>query len=346
MYWKGVVCVTWQNLFALCGIDETVQSLTGIYSSESAAEQELEHWFSSVDFESLPPEVSCMAAVAAAGNGFSGTPADLIPRLRGIIKYVHTLNAGMISGVCMLGEALNKAQIPLILLGDTALYLTSPKAPERHLWQMRIGVPEADYSHTLKIAREAGFRVEEYRYTALVSQNATRQITIIPLPGSAGLWQGASECKKGNAVFLCPERGEVLISVCQDTFRALTRNTPRSAMIRWVMDFTSLSRQLTEQDWHLAAKAAKQEQACAHVYLLCMLYAGMTGQYPAQTSLFGDGRDADTLLKALECYLSHPKKGGKLRRSYLLCRMRRPDSAFAAALLFLRQILRKALPGD
>lgn len=287
-----------------------------------------------------------MAAVTAARNGFSGTPADLIPRLRGIIKYAHTLNAGMISGVCMLGEALNKAQIPLILLGDTALYLTSPKAPERHLWQMRIGVPETDYSHTLNIAREAGFRVEEYRYTALASQNATRQITIIPLPGSAGLWQGASEYKKGNAVFLCPARSEVLISVCQDAFRALTRNTPRSAMIRWAVDFRCLSQQLSEQDWLLAAKAAKREHATAHVYLLCMLYAGMTGQYPAQTSQFGDGRDADALLATLECYLSHPKRGGKLRRSYLLCRMRRPDSALAAAFLFLRQILRKVIPGD
>ena len=338
--------MTWKNLFALCGFDETFQSLAGIYSSESTSEQDLECWFSSVDFESLPPEVSCMAAVTAARNGFAGTPTALIPRLRGINKYVHTLNAGMISGVCMLGEVLNKAQIPLILLGDTALYLSCPDAPERHLWQMRVGVPEKDYNRSLNYAREAGFRVEEYRYTALVCQSATQQITIVPLSESAGLWRGAAEHKKGNAVFLCPERSEILISVCQDTFRALTQNTPRRAMIRWAVDFARLLRQMSEQDWLRAAQAAKQEQACAHVYLLCMLYAEMTGRYPSQIPLFGDGRDAMVLLDTLECYLSHPKKGRKLRRSYLLCRMRRPDSALATATLFLRQVFAKILPDN
>lgn len=335
-----------QQILSLCGMEESLCRLMGLYCKQHPSEEEISRWFSEIEFEALPPEVSCMAAAMAAANGYTGTPKELIPRLRGIVKYVHTLNAGMFSGVCMLGEALNKAQIPLILLGDTALYLTNPKTPERHLWQMRLGVPETDYSHTLKIAREAGFRVEEYRYSALASQNATRQITIIPMPESAGLWQGASEYKKGNAVFLCPERSEVLISVCQDAFRALTRNSPRSAMIRWTVDFRCLSQQLTEQDWLLAAKAAKRERASAHVYLLCMLYAGMTGQYPAQTFLFGDRRDADTLLDALECYLSRPKKGGRLRRAYLLCRMRRPDSALAAVLLLLQQVLRKVLPGD
>lgn len=326
------------DITTLCDLGKEAQALSRLYSFAPVTAQELEQWFSSVDFEALPPEVSCMAAATAARNGFAGVPAAFAPRLRGIIKYVHTLNAGMLSGVCTLGEALNHAQLPVLLLDDTALYLSGEDASERHLWQVRIGVRKQDYVHALDIARQAGWDVEVFPYTAVARQNATRQVTVIPVEDTSYLWCNTSALKKGNAVFLCPEIAAILVGINQNAFRALTRPTPRAAIIRWSMDMKRLSARLTLADWHRAAELARNEHVCSHMHLLFMVYAALSGNPCVHKDLFGTQEDAEHLLKLLTAFLSCRHR---VRRLYLLCRLRRPDSILYAIKLFLRQVLRK-----
>lgn len=115
------------QLIRLCGLDDTACSLAAIYCRGNG----LSPWFAEVDFEALRPEVSCMAAAAGSATGFSDVPETLIPRLKGIVKYVHTLNTGMAAGVCTLAAALNQAGITPLLLDDTALYLNWPTATQR-----------------------------------------------------------------------------------------------------------------------------------------------------------------------------------------------------------------------
>lgn len=331
-----------QQVFsALCGFDNAAKKLVSIYCNASAPGQELKNWFSSVDFEVLPQDVTCMAAMAAARTDFAAAPEALVPRLRGFVKYVHTLNAGMLSGLYLLGAALNKAEIPVILLNETALYLTYPDTLRRPLWQMRIGVPEEDYVHALDIAWENDFQVEQFQYSASARQNATRQITITPVAKDAALWQDAAELKKGNAVFLCPNTSDLLISICQDAFRALTKNAPRAAIVRWIMDMHVLLEHLSPQQWLCAAQKARQEKVCAHMHLLFLLYAEVTGSFSMDMSPFACGRDADTLLKLLKSFSTCPEKGQRIRRTYLLYRIRRPDSISGTVRLILRHTLRK-----
>lgn len=326
---------------ALCGLRHEAQALTRIYCSEPVSEQALNDWFASADFEALPSEVTCMAAVAGARIGFSGVPQTLAPRLRGIIKYVHTLNSGMMAGACMLGAALNKAKIPVLLLEDTALYMSCPNASQRHLWQMRLGVRRQDYSRTLDIAREAGWDVEEFLHTSAVRQGTMRQISITPVEDTSYLWSGAAELRKGNAVFLCPEAAAILIGINQSAFRALTKPNAHTAIVRWVMDMKLLLAQFTEADWHRAAEIAHKEHACSHMCLLLAAYAAVTGITPAQAELFGTERDAFRVLRLLQKFRGCTEKRQKLRRLFLLYRLRRPDCILCSVKLFLQHILNR-----
>jgi len=335
--------MTKQDYSALCKLSDAAQALLGIYHAAAPSAQALGTWFAGADFEALPSEITCMAAATAAAAGFSGVPQELIPRLRGIIKYVHTLNSGMMAGLCALGSALNRENIPVLLLEDTALYLSCPDAPQRQLWQMRIGVKKQDYDRALDVARRAGFTVETFLYSALAKQGVTRQITILPVDGSSWLWQGAGALKKGTAVFLCPQIAATFIGISQSAFRALTKPNPSSAIVRWSMDMKLLLGQFTSSDWSQAAEFAHKERAGSHMRLLLEAYASLSAAACTQTELFATGREAQRLFKLLTAFRATPEKGQSIRRLLLFCRLRRPDCLAAAARLFFKEVLKKLM---
>lgn len=102
-----------QDILSLCGLGEPARNLAEIYCKENISHQALHTWFTSVDFEKLLPQITCMASAAGKLTDFSGVPEDVIPRLRGIIRYVHTLNSGMLAGVWAVCAKMNEAGIPL-----------------------------------------------------------------------------------------------------------------------------------------------------------------------------------------------------------------------------------------
>lgn len=326
-----------QALYTLCGFDKDVQTLARIFT----AAREPGDWFSSVELDALPPEVSCMAAAAAAAREYAGVPQALVPRLRGIVRYVHTLNSGMISGLCALGTALNGAGIPALLLEDSALYLSCTQGPQRHLWQMRLGVPRQDYRRALETAREAGWTVEEFPYASMARQGVTRQVSIAPVDEASWLWRNTSQLKKGSAAFLCPENAAILMGLSQSAFRNLTKPNPRPATVRWCMDMALLLPRFTEADWQRTAALAAKDHVRSHMHLLLLAYGAMCGSDLPQRTLFGTQREALRLLELLEALRACPETGHKARRVFLLCRLRRPDSLARSTLFFFREALRK-----
>lgn len=317
------------QLIRLCGLDDTACSLAAIYCQNG----ELSQWFAGVDFEALRPEVSCMAAAAASTIDFSGVPEALIPRLRGIIKYVHTLNTGMTAGICTLATALNQAGITPLLLDDTALYLNWPTATQRHLWQMNIAVTPGEFSKVADIAQNAGFQVESVPGGMIIRRGVTQQIFAIALKDKAYQRRNATLLKKGTAQFLCPQPAAVLVGLIQRAFRALLRPNCRADILRWCMDMKHLLSQLSETDWQMAGQIAEAEHAQGHVHLLLAAYSQITG---TTTPGFGAAASAQTLLRLIPAFREKAK--GKL---WLFCRLRRPDSVPAATVVFIKEVLKK-----
>lgn len=330
-----------QKLTAFCGLDENAQALLGLYCRGAVSGTQLADWLAGVDFEALPPDISCLAAAAGADGNDTGVAPALIPRLKGIRKYVHTLNAGQLAGVCALAADLTRAGIPVLLLEDTALYMAQPDAARRHLWQTIIGVPAADYAQSLDIARQAGFELTVFQGAANARQGVLRQITIVPRAPSDYLWQGAEALKKGGADFLCPDSAALVIGLGRRTFRALTKADPRAAIVRWCMDMKLLLPLLSEADWQRIRRIAAEENARLHMGLLFTLYEAVTGRPPAPEGDFGSRKELDRLLSLLQAYRRCDEKGASVRRRFLLYRLRRPDSLRAAAALMLRQGLGK-----
>lgn len=327
----------------ICCLEQHAKELCAIYCREPVSAQALADWFGKVDFEALPPEVTCMAAAAGTLCRFSGVPEKEIPRLRGIVRYVHTLNSGMMSGICVMAGAMNKAGIDVLLLEETGLYLCCPEAPQRHLWQTRIGVRRQDLQKAARIIRDAGFTVDEYPTGAVARQGVTRQTAILALSENAFVWENARPWQRSGVNFLCPELAVAFVSIQQSAFRGLTGPAPRATILRWVMDMKQLLARMEEKDWVRALQIAKQEHACAHIRLLLEIYQELSGdanigKYAARFGTAGSIKHIPGMIRLLR---SLPEKGTRVRRAWLLCRLRRPDSLLRSGILFGKMVLKK-----
>lgn len=329
-----------QALFALCAFDEATASLSALYCGQTDP-QALSSWLSGRDFDALPSDLSCMAANAAAPF-FSQMPASPVPRLRGLLKYVHTLNAGMTAGLLSLAGQWHSENISILLLEDTALALSCAEGGRRQLWQLRIGVSKADYARAVEIAHQNGWEGEASPWAATLKQSTTRQLTLFPFDSHSYLWQNTTVLQKGSIPLLLPEPAALLMGLCQLGFRALTRQAPRAAMVHWVMDMKLLLSLMDESQWQRALQLARQENACCHVGLLLHIYAAISGG-TVDANAFCSFKEARKAAKLLEAFRTCPEKGHKAKRLLLLYRLRRPDSLPAALGLLGREIIKKKL---
>ena len=333
-----VIFMTDPAFFEFCGFDAQTQSLCAIYCQNRA--DDLSRWLSDADFDKLPSDLTCMAAVSAAAAGFDAMPQALAPRLRGLIKYVHALNSGMTAGMLSLASALHREGIRLLLLEDTALALTAPEGGQRQLWQLRIGVTKKDFSRAVALAHSAGWEGEASPWAATLTKGVTRQLTLFPFAESSYLWENAAPAQLGSGALLCPEPAAILMGMCQLGFRALLKKSPRAAMVHWVMDMKQLLSRFDEKHWQRALVLAKQEKALFHVGLMLHIYSGLCQDVPANR--FCTAAQAQHTANLIQAHRQCPEKGQKLRRVYLLHRLRRPDS-FPGALASLSGELIKKL---
>jgi len=328
-----------QQAKALCGMEGSLCRLIRLYGMRHPAEKEITDWFSGVDFEALRPEVSCMAAAMAAANDYKGVPSELIPRLRGISRYVHTLNSGMTAGLCALGKGFREAEIPVVLLGSTAVHLGYPEPPRRHIWQTQISVPEKDFSRAVELAERVGFLIELTPYGAAARQGNTRNVFI---RRDAGPAPEATPLTVGGVPFLLPGSAELLVSLCQTVFQLLSGAAPGAKLIPWIMDLHCVIG--ADPDWNGTAAAAAERSAASQVRLVLELYNSLMPNTLTVEILdrFGAEEHTAQLARLLPEYRSLQPGSARLKRLWLSTRIRNADSPSAVPGIFFRDLFRAA----
>lgn len=326
-----------QQAEALCGMEKSMRRLIELYCMQRPSEKEIADWFAGIGLDALRPEASCMAAAMVAANDYKGTPSELVPRLRGIIRYVHTLNSGMTSGLCALGKQFHEAGIPAVLLARTAVHLGYPKPPCRHIWQMQLSVPKADFPRTVALAGQAGFTVEQTPYSATARCGNTQCILIRKGMEYA---RGAKELTVNGVSFLLPNSGELLVSLAEAVFQALSGTGLGTNMIPWIMDLHCVI--ASTADWKAAAFAAKERGTAGQVRLVLELYnslapSTLTGEI---LDLFGT-QDHTARLAQLLLEYRNPKPGSsKLKQLWFSAQLKRDGAHLATLGLFLTSLLR------
>lgn len=336
-----------QQILTLCGIEESLRRLIGLYCTQHPTEKEITDWFSGVELDALRPEASCMAAAVSAGCDCAGVPQALIPRLKGIGRYVHALNSGMTAGLCALGKQFRQAGIPAVLFGSTAVHLGYPEPPRRHIWQAQISVPEGDFSQAVELAERAGFLIELTPFGADARRGNTQRVFI---RRDADPEQETTALTVGGVSFQLPGSATLLVSLSQGIFQLLSGAAPGAKLIPWIMDLHCIIG--AEPDWKAAAATAGERGTASQVRLVLELYNSLAPNILAGeiTALFGTADTAAQLAQLLLQYRTIKPGSARLKRLWLSARIRNVDLPSAVPGLFLkdlcRAVVRKLTPGN
>lgn len=335
------------QLAPLCGLEEALIRLIGLYGTCQAAEKNVTDWFSGVEFEALRPEASCLAAVIGADRDYAGVPRELIPRLQGIHRYVNTLNAGMTAGLCALGKVFREAEIPMLLTGSTAVHLGYPEPPRHHIWQMQLSVPAADFSRAAVLAEKAGFSLEVTPWTIIARKGNTQCVHIRKQTEPV---RHTAPVTVGSVSFQLPGSGELLVSLCESVFQLLSGTEPGAKLIPWLMDLRCVIG--AGPDWTEAAAAAGRRGTASQVRLVLELYGSLMPEgLPEEIMvLFGSEEHTLELVRLLPEYRSLRPGSAGLKRLWLSTRIRNVDSSGSTAVLFFKELcragVRKLTPGN
>lgn len=322
------------KMLTLLEIEPEVQKLLSIYCAETINEHDINAWFSSITFDDLRPEVSCLATATTAKNGFSEVPQALLPRLRGLQKYIHTLNAGVISGLLSLSKALECQNISMLLTQETGLYAEDPYVPQRQLWHTRIGLLPEDMEKATTIAERLGYSVERTPLAAVLKKGVMHNYVFIAMPKEHWIWDGAVSTR--GQTLLRPRYGAMLISQCQSGFRMLLSQSPKLGIVGWMMDMHLLMQKMDTHEWACAAKIATIDHATTQIALMLSIYDQLAGRNSStcpceQFKAYNTAQ----LQKILLAFKKLPSSGHRLRRLYLRCRLARPDSISATIKLMI-----------
>ncbi len=321
-----------KQALALWCIEDSVRSLIELYCTEQPTEAQIAGWFSGINFEALRPEVSCMAAAVSTLQSYAGVPKELIPRLRGIMKYVHTLNSGMTAGLLSLGKQCNQAQLPVMLLGGTAIHFSNPNPPRRHMWRMEIGISEDRFAQVVELAKETGFAVEQTPYSATARSGNTQCIFIRKGTESP---QNASPLTVSGVSFLLPCSADLLVSFAQTAFETLFTMESGIKLLPWLMDFHCLVE--GKPDWKAVAAVAKERSLSAQVRLILELYCTVAPSSAVEAALPLFGTEAQSA-KLGQLLLKYRKPGcSALKRRWLSGQIRTGASPLKALWLGFRR---------
>lgn len=199
-----------------------------------------------------------MASALAVRNDYAGVPEELVPRLRGIRRYVSTLNAGRMAGIMATVKALDQHGICPLLLQDTALRLKYPGALQRHMWQGELAVREEEYRDAVKLAEALGFTTEEHLSCTIARRGTTEYVILYPYGADRYLWEGAVPFPVGGANALMPDDHMVILGFAEYVWHCYPLEDAAMRLIRWIMDIHPVL-SAGKVDWETLAVQAKEK---------------------------------------------------------------------------------------
>lgn len=323
---------------ALCSLSPKEQELIRLYCSGSSSAEELSRWFSTLDFDALYSETAWLAASVSAANHYDGVPEAFIPRLKGILKYIHALNSGVLSALHYLGRLLRDEGIPLVLLKETALCVGFPQFSIGHLWMAEAAVPAADYPLVLKIAAHAGFEILPGTDCAIIRRGEVQQIALYAYAEWDFHALASGALMIPGTPFLMPKTEVLFLSLAQAFVETLKQPKPAGRIMARLVSLWHLEQ--SGLDAALLSKTARHQNSATvlQMTLQCMdMFLPDTGIRKIPLSP-GPRNQPEILAKDILSWRQLPPQGQRWKRLWLRVRIRTADHPAALAPAFTAEL--------
>ncbi len=207
-------------------------------------------FFETAGLEDRDSQQACALAAACRRTGGQGVPADLLPRLQGVVRY-HTVR-NPLEGQALAGmlAALGPAGTDVMLLGGEAMALLRPQDTVRRTGIFRLRMTcrrPADAARALKEA--GGYTVRTGKRSLFVQkQDKPGLLLRCRIDCAAGdsaearlLREDAAEGDFRGERVLLPGREALLCCLLADTYEAALRwEEPPAGRLQWAIDCAAM----------------------------------------------------------------------------------------------------------
>lgn len=240
----------------LCLSQELIDFLR-LYANNEATPEDLAAYYKTIQFDKLGGQHVCALAELSRRMEYQGVPRELVPRVRGILRYYTTWNAKQLQGFYWLSKLLNENGIDSMLMKGGAMKAYYMPRAIRYMGDIDFCVKQEDFDRVCKLAKDTGECETYASITHLTVERGEQKMDIHSSffktkrlqKEEAVFWKDAREIVwQGQKVYVpSPEHLLVLIlaNMFQDTIQG---NDYKSPWMRWLTDVIWLMEQYSP-DW-------------------------------------------------------------------------------------------------
>ena len=267
------------TVVANLGIEHTITGdLLNLYFVRATEPDSLAAFFTKYDIELLEYQCVWLVSKLASKLHYKGVPREQFPRIKGVVKKFTVENGRRICALPGILEALNKADIDVMLLNGTVMKAFYEPAEIRYFSDIEILVHAEDKKRTGLILEQQGFTLRSSFWEQNLFQKNDIRIVVHSmhlraneLTGDlADIWQQSMKTSwQGKKVFVpCSEIMLLTLSLqgLEDSCSFIYDSQPN----RFMNDFLDINFFLTNESlrWDKFIELAKNSKLTLHAYLM------------------------------------------------------------------------------
>ena len=260
--------VDWKNSFIdKLNLDKKDRELISLCCKDVVTSYEVENYFDGIIFEESQYDVCCLIAQMCSKQNYVGTPEQLIPVIKGLSRYLTTMNAFRVVELFKLIKEINKADIPIMLTKGVAIRVGYYPKVNRYMADTDVYVAGKNFDKTVKLAREYGCEGTSSFHSMDLKKGAlavdVHKVFVKELLNGAnpdGIWHRAVKTDQNGVSFYIPSREDMIVQILVTGFYNVLEESRdnEKTHIKWIIDILPFLLDEEKVDWKKAAQIAEE----------------------------------------------------------------------------------------
>jgi len=260
--------VDWESQFIKqLNLDKKDRALIRLCYKDNVDPHEIAAYFDGLIFEACQYDLCCLIALMCSKHNYAGTPEPLIPKIKGLVRYLASMNACRIVELFNFIKEVNQADIPIMLTKGAALRVWYYPKTIRYMADTDVYVAGKDFGRTVQLAKDYGcegildFHSIDLKKGPLAVD--VHRVFVKELLNGAnpdGIWDRAIKASKNGVSFYIPSREDIVLQILVTAFYNVLETSwdKDKKHVKWIIDILPFLLDEEKIDWEKLVMIAEQ----------------------------------------------------------------------------------------
>jgi hypothetical protein len=249
----------WKDCFInAMNLDKKDRELIGLCYRDTVTADEVANYFDGIVFEESQYDLCCLIAQMCARHKYAGVPKHLVPKIRGLTRYLTTINALRVVELFKFLKRLNQADIPVMLTKGVAIRVGYYPQIIRYMADTDIYVEEKNFFGAVGLAKDYGCEgrlayhsIDLKKGSLAVDIHRVFVKELLNGADSAGIWQRATKTDQNGVSFYIPSREDMVVQIVVSGFYNVIESAWDQGRkhIKWIIDLLPFLLDAKQADW-------------------------------------------------------------------------------------------------